>query len=87
MLDRHRISAIVTGARSLWQILHTDRPPVSHVDVMNSDVSATRMLDLAQMKQGLYVLPNVRRFVSCVHNDLDFEETIEALDTACRMVT
>ena len=87
VLDRHRISAIVTGARSLWQILHTDRPPVSHVDVMNSDVAATRMLDLAQMKQGLYVLPNVRRFVSCVHNDLDFEETIEALDTACRTVT
>ena len=54
---------------------------------MNSEVAAARMLDLAQMKQGLYVLPNVRRFVSCVHNDLDFEETIEALDTACRTVT
>ena len=87
VLDRHRVPAIATGRGSLWQILHMDAPPVSHADVMNSDVQATRWLDLAQMKHGLYVLPNVRRFVSCVHTDQDFEDTIAALDAACRMVT
>ncbi len=86
MLDRHRVPAIATGRRSLWQILFTDRPPVSHADVMGSDLAATRALDLAQMKHGLYVLPNVRRFVSCVHTDQDFEDTVEALDAACRSV-
>ena len=86
VLDRHHLPAIATGGRSLWQILHTDRPPVSHADVMGSDLAATRALDLAQMKHGLYVLPNVRRFVSCVHTEQDFEDTVEALDAACRMV-
>ncbi len=84
VLDRHRVPAIATGRCSLWQILFAERAPVSHADVMYSDLAAARALDLAQMKQGLYVLPNVRRFVSCVHTDQDFEDTIAALDAACR---
>ncbi len=86
VLDRHRVPAIATGRCSLWQILFAERAPVSHADVMYSDLAAARALDLAQMKQGLYVLPNVRRFVSCVHTDQDFEDTVEALDAACRTV-
>ena len=86
VLDRHRLPAIATGRYSLWQILFTDRAPTSHADVMNADHMATRALDLAQMKHGLYVLPNVRRFVSCVHSDQDFEDTLAALDAACRTV-
>jgi glutamate-1-semialdehyde aminotransferase len=80
------VPAIATGKRSLWQILHTDRAPISHADIMSSDLAATRALDLAQMKHGLYVLPNVRRFISSVHTDQDFEDTVEALDAACRTV-
>ena len=86
VLERHRVPAIATGRCSLWQILFTKRAPVSHADVMSSDLAAARALDLAQMKHGIYVLPNVRRFVSCVHTDQDFEDTIAALDAACRIV-
>jgi glutamate-1-semialdehyde aminotransferase len=51
---------------------------------MNADNVAGRALDLAQMHEGLYVLPNVRRFVSAVHTGQDIEETVRALDAACK---
>ena len=36
------------------------------------------------MKQGQYVLPGVRRFVSTVHSAEDLEDTLRGLDAACR---
>ncbi len=86
VLDRHRLAAIATGGASLWQILFTGRAPVSYADIINSDLAAARALDLAQMKHGIYVLPAMRRFVSCVHTDEDFEDTLAALDAACRSI-
>ncbi len=86
VLDRNRKPAIATGKASFWQILFMDHPPANHADVMNSDQAASRALDLAQMHEGLYVLPNVRRFVSSVHTDTDIEETVRALDAACKRV-
>ncbi len=84
VLDRHRLPAIVTGGASLWQILFADRHPANHADIMDSDRAASRALDLSLLKNGIYVLPNVRRFVSAAHGSDDFEETLRALDTACR---
>ena len=86
VLDRHRLPAIVTGKASFWQILFTDRHPVNHAGVMDSDKAASRALDLALLKNGIYVLPNMRRFVSAAHGPEDFEETLKALDAACRSV-
>jgi glutamate-1-semialdehyde 2,1-aminomutase len=86
VLDRHGLSAIATGEGSLWQILFAKRPPVSHADIIASEAAKTLALDIAQMKQGLYVLPNVRRFVSVVHTSEDYEITVKALDAACRAV-
>jgi hypothetical protein len=43
-----------------------------------------RRLDSLLMKQGQYVLPGVRRFVSTVHTELDMADTIKGLDLACR---
>ena len=80
------VAALAIGEGSLWQIMLTDKVPQNQADVMHSDGAATRALDLAQMKQGLYVLPGVRRFVSLVHTDNEFEETVTALDAACRAV-
>ena len=86
VLDRHRLPAIVTGKASLWQILFADRHPVNHGDIMASDRASSRALDLALLKNGIYVLPNVRRFVSAAHRADDFEQTLKALDAACRSV-
>ena len=84
ILDRHRLPAIVTGKASLWQFLFAEGDPVSHADMMASDRAAGRALDLELLKNGIYVLPNVRRFVSAAHGPGEFEETLKALDTACR---
>jgi glutamate-1-semialdehyde 2,1-aminomutase len=84
VLDKNRVPAIAAGKGSFWQILFMDKAPENHADVMNADNTAGRALDLAQMHEGLYVLPNVRRFVSSVHTGQDIEETISALDAACK---
>jgi hypothetical protein len=36
------------------------------------------------LRRGIYVLPNVRRFVSAVHTKADFDVALAALDQACR---
>ena len=69
---------------SLWQILFMDKTPVNMSDMLNSDQAAMRRLDTELMKQGQYVLPGVRRFVSTVHTEQDLEDTVRGLDQACR---
>ena len=86
VLDGHGLPAIVTGKASLWQILFADRDPANHADIMQSDRARSRALDLELLKNGIYVLPNVRRFVSAAHGSDDFEATLKALDAACRSV-
>ncbi|PPR11725.1 MAG: Glutamate-1-semialdehyde 2,1-aminomutase [Alphaproteobacteria bacterium MarineAlpha11_Bin1] len=84
VLNKNNLRAIVAGKASFWQILFMDSEPRTHADVMNSDAASARALDLAQMHEGLYVLPNVRRFVSAVHTGQDIEDTVRALDAACK---
>ena len=86
VLNKTNTPALAVGKGSFWQILFMQKPPVCHADVMSSDMASSRALDLAQLHEGLYVLPNVRRFVSAVHSDKDIEATARALDAACRRV-
>ena len=84
VLDAHNIPAIAENTGSLWQILFMDKAPISHADILASDQAAMRRLDSELMKQGQYVLPGVRRFVSTVNDDRDLEDTLKGLDKACR---
>jgi len=84
VLDQHGIPAIAEHTGSLWQILFMDKTPRNYADVLASDQAAMRRLDTLLMKQGQYVLPGVRRFVSTVHTPEDLEQTLRGLDTACR---
>ena len=84
VLDRHKLPALAIGRGSLWQIAFMGKEPESFADFIQADMASTRELDIQQMKNGLYVLPGVRRFVSAVHTDKDFDDTVEALDAACR---
>ena len=52
--------------------------------MLAGDQAAMRRLDSELMKQGQYVLPGVRRFVSCVHDGEDLEDSLRGLDAACR---
>ena len=84
ILDKYDIPAIACNTGSLWQILFMQKIPESHADMLASDQAAMRRLDTELMKQGQYVLPGVRRFVSTVHDDRDLEDTLKGLDRACR---
>ncbi len=84
VLDRHGLPVRVTGRASLWQFLFSDKDPRNQMDILASDLERSMALDLALLERGVYVLPNVRRFVSAVHTDQDFADTLEILDTTCR---
>ena len=86
ILDQHNIPAIAQNTGSLWQILFMDKTPRNQADILASDQPAMRKLDTLLMKQGQYVLPGVRRFVSTVHTAEDMEDTLRGLDAACRGV-
>ncbi len=84
LLDQHGIPAIAEHTGSLWQILFMDKTPRNQADILSSDQESMRKLDSLLMKQGQYVLPGVRRFVSAVHTTQDLEDTLRGLDAACR---
>ncbi len=84
ILREHGREAIVESVGSMWQILHIDESPKTFTDLLASDRVATEELDTELMRQGINVIPNVRRFVSSAHTDQDFTETYEAVDRACR---
>ena len=84
VLNRHAIPAIAEHTGSLWQILFMDRTPRNQADILAGDQVAMRKLDSLLMKQGQYVLPGVRRFVSTAHTAEDLEDSMRGLDAACR---
>ena len=84
IIYKYGIPAIACHTGSLWQILFMKDTPRSHADMLASDQPAMRRLDTELMKQGQYVLPGVRRFVSSVHDERDLEDTLSGLDRACR---
>ena len=61
--------------------------PHNQTDIMASDVTRMRALDLELLRRGIFVLPGVRRFVCAVNTDEDFDETVGALDAACNALT
>jgi glutamate-1-semialdehyde 2,1-aminomutase len=86
VLGRHGREAIVETVGSLWQILHMTDSPRSYTDLLASDRAANVDLDVELMRNGVNVIPGLRRFVSTAHTDEDFELTIDALDRACQTV-
>ncbi|MGD2042691.1 MAG: aspartate aminotransferase family protein [Acidimicrobiia bacterium] len=84
VLADHGRPAIVETVGSLWQILHMAETPRSYTDLLASDRAANTALDTELMRNGVNVIPGLRRFISSAHTDDDFEMTIAALDRACR---
>ncbi len=79
-LDRHGVPARILGIASMWQVVFTDRDPRSYTDVLHADMARSRLFDEALIREGIYVLPGVRRLLSAVHGTAEFEETVEAFD-------
>ena len=86
VIDARGVPARVVGQASLWQFVFAERYPRNQLDVLASDLDRGARLDLNLVERGVYVLPNVRRFVSAVHTEEDFERTLAALDQACAAI-
>lgn len=84
VLDRHAMGAVVFGEGPMWHMLFGDKVPASYADVLAADGAKLVAFDTELMRQGVFVLPANRRFVSSEHTEEDFEATFEAFDRACR---
>jgi glutamate-1-semialdehyde aminotransferase len=50
---------------------------------MASDTKKLVRFDVELIRQGIFVLPGNRRFVSIAHTDRDLDETFDAFNRAC----
>lgn len=84
IFDRHGMRVLVFGYGSMWHMLFTDREPNCYADVLAADSASLMRLERQLIRQGLFVLPGNRRFVSIAHTERDLEDTLPAIDEACR---
>lgn len=84
VFDRHGMPVLVFGRGPMWHMLFTDREPTCYADVLAADGASLMRLERELIRQGLFVLPGNRRFVSIAHTEEDLEDTLPALDLACR---
>ena len=85
VLRRNGMPAICVGDGPMWHILFTDKVPRDHRDIMAADGQALLRFDYELIRQGLFVLPGTRRFVSLAHGPRELEESFAAVDRACRV--
>jgi glutamate-1-semialdehyde aminotransferase len=52
--------------------------------MLNSDSAMQRKFDRALIRQGINLLPGVRRFISAAHGEAEIEATVRAVDAVCR---
>ena len=84
VFDRHDMKVLVFGHGPMWHMLFTDREPTCYADVLAADGASLMRLERELIRQGLFVLPGNRRFVSIAHTERDLEDTLPAIDEACR---
>ncbi len=84
VFDRHGLPVVVFGDGPMWHFLFADRVPQTYRDIVASDQKALARFDTELIRQGIFVLPGTRRFVSITHTDADLQDTFEAFDRACR---
>lgn len=82
--DRHDMGLTVFGEGPMWHFLFADAPPVNYDDIRRTDLKRQAALEAEMLRQGLFVLPNNRRFISITHTEADLAQTFDAFDRACR---
>jgi glutamate-1-semialdehyde 2,1-aminomutase len=83
VFDRHGMDLLVFGEGPMWAVIAANRPPRNWRDMISSDTARSAAMDAELLRQGIFVMPNTRRFVSSEHTDADLEDTFAAADRAC----
>ena len=85
ILARHAIDAQVVGYGPMWHMLFcTLGEPRDYRDIQRADGEKLALFDMELIRQGFFVLPANRRFISLAHTDNDLEDSFAAFDAACR---
>ena len=84
VLDRHGMGLLVFGDGPMWHITAASQPPRNWRDILASDTARVAALDAALLREGIFVLPGNRRFVSSEHTEADLDAFFAAADRACR---
>jgi len=85
VLGRRDLDACVVGYGPMWQILFGAKgEPRDYGDIRHADGKKLAAFDMELIRQGFFVLPGNRRFVSLAHSEQDIEESLGAFDAACR---
>ncbi len=82
--DRNGMGLVVFGDGPMWHFLFAEKPPVNYGDILRSDMKRQAALETEMIRQGLFVLPNNRRFISITHTEDDLAQTFAAFDRACQ---
>lgn len=83
-LRRHGIPAIVSGEGSFWHVAFADRPHRNNADSLEADHDKIVRFDSGLIRHGVYLLPGGRRIATAAHGDAELEDTLRAVDAACR---
>jgi glutamate-1-semialdehyde 2,1-aminomutase len=83
VFDQHEMGLLVIGEGPMWHALFADRAPENYRDILATDLKKLVAFEAELFRQGIFVLPNNRRFISIMHTDRDLEATFEAADRAC----
>lgn len=87
VVGRHGLPALVLGTSSYWSICFAPDKPLNHGDLAAADRVAGRKLEYEMLKNGLFVVPGMRRmFISAAHSEKDLEVALAGIDAACRAV-
>ena len=84
VFDANKMGLLVFGEGPMWHMLFTDRVPQNWRDILSTDNKKLAAFEAEMIRQGLFVLPNNRRFISIRHSEAELTDTFEAVDRACR---
>lgn len=86
VFDKHEMGLLAFGKGPMWHMLFTDKEPENWRDVIEAADPRMALVEREFLKNGLFVLPGNRRFISIRHTQDDLERTFEAADRVCRIV-
>lgn len=84
VFDRNNMGLLVFGQGPMWHMLFTDEEPQNWRDVISAANPKMALLEAEFLKNGLFVLPGNRRFISIRHSEDDLEATFEIAERVCR---
>ncbi len=86
IITRHGMAARIIGYGPMWHVIFAERDPLNYADLLAADNTKLMQLEHALIREGLFVHPGQRRFVSIAHTERDLEDTLVGFDRACRVI-